>query len=181
MAVVDAAVDRTAFVEFLLRMGDNTLILIDGEPVVGRTTGTLDLERLAVTDVERVEVVRGPLSARYGTDALAGVVNLITERPDEPLGGQVRTRYGTHGTSDVAVHAETGGTTQASMTLQRYASAGYDLVDDYDGVWTRFDDVLDGGDGDVESRAGAVSGGPRRRPRTAASPGAGRSGTASAP
>src|SRR5690606_19042558 len=49
---------------------DYTLVLIDGEPVVGRTAGTLDLDRLAVTGVERVEIVRGPLSARYGADAL---------------------------------------------------------------------------------------------------------------
>jgi len=107
---------------------DYTLILIDGQRIVGRTAGTLNLDRVSVRGIERVEVVRGPSSSLYGSEALAGVVNIITKTPDANLGAEVRTRYGTHGTSDVALHAETGGKTQASMTMQRYASAGYDLV-----------------------------------------------------
>lgn len=59
-----------------------TLILIDGEPVIGREGGTLDLERLTVAGLERVEIVRGPLSSLYGSEALAGVINLITREPE---------------------------------------------------------------------------------------------------
>lgn len=51
-----------------------TLILVDGKPIVGRTAGTLDLDRLTTANVERVEIVRGPTSSLYGSDALAGVV-----------------------------------------------------------------------------------------------------------
>jgi outer membrane receptor for ferrienterochelin and colicins len=107
---------------------DYTLILIDGQPVVGRTAGTLDLERISVRGVERVEVVRGPSSSLYGNEALAGVVNVITETPDAGVRGSVRTRHGTHNTSDIAARLDVGGRTRASVSLQRYASGGYDLV-----------------------------------------------------
>ena len=105
-----------------------TLILLDGEPIVGRTAGTLDLDRLTTANVERIEVVRGPTSSLYGSEALAGVVNLITDRPDVPLGGQVRTRYGTHGTVDLSARLEgERGPWQGSVFVDRYRMGGYDL------------------------------------------------------
>ena len=58
--------------------GQNIRILIDGVPVVGRVSGSIDLNQLPLTEVERVEIVEGPMSVLYGTDALGGVVNLIT-------------------------------------------------------------------------------------------------------
>ena len=106
-----------------------TLILVDGEPIVGRTAGTLDLDRLTTANVQRVEIVRGPTSSLYGSEALAGVVNLITERPDEPLGGQVRTRYGTHGTVDLSARLEgENGPWEGSVFVDRYRMGGYDLA-----------------------------------------------------
>ena len=105
-----------------------TLVLIDGEPVVGRTAGTLDLDRLAVTGVERVEVVRGPLSARYGADALAGVVNLITRRPGERTRARGEVRLESQGASDVSVEAETGGERWGVRAfVNRYGSDGHSL------------------------------------------------------
>ena len=65
---------------------DYTMILMDGQPLIGRTAGTLDLERLSVRNVERVEIVRGPSSSLYGNEALAGVVNLVTQ--PTPTGSQ---------------------------------------------------------------------------------------------
>lgn len=106
-----------------------TLILLDGEPVIGRTAGTLDLERLTTANVERVEIVRGPTSSLYGSDALAGVVNLITAAPDEPLGGEARARYGTHGTVDLSAHVEgQSGPWRGSVFVDRYRTGGYDLA-----------------------------------------------------
>ena len=64
-----------------------TLILIDNKPVIGRTAGTLDLTRLTVGNIEQVEVVKGPSSALWGSDALAGVINIITDKGSNPLNG----------------------------------------------------------------------------------------------
>jgi outer membrane receptor for ferrienterochelin and colicins len=59
---------------------EHTLILIDGEPVNGRNGGVLDLSRLAVGNVQRIEIIKGPYSSLYGSDAMGGVVNVITEQ-----------------------------------------------------------------------------------------------------
>jgi outer membrane receptor for ferrienterochelin and colicins len=63
-------------------LGDQrVLILIDGQPVTGRIGGGFDLSRLPVSSVERIEIVQGPQSLFYGSDALGGVVNIITRDP----------------------------------------------------------------------------------------------------
>ena len=108
---------------------DYTLVLINGEPIIGRTAGTLSLDRIAVAGARRVEVVRGPSSSLYGSEALAGVINVITEAPQRALGGTVRTRYGTHGTTDVSARVEgSPGPLAGRLFLDRYASSGYDLT-----------------------------------------------------
>jgi len=58
--------------------GEGVKIMIDGVPVVGRLEGKVDLSQININNIERVEVVEGPLSVMYGTDAMGGVINLIT-------------------------------------------------------------------------------------------------------
>ncbi len=71
--------------------GDYTLILINGEPLVGRSSGTLDLSRISVANIKKIEIVKGPSSSLYGSEALAGVINIITEtNPQKNLQAFVR-------------------------------------------------------------------------------------------
>jgi outer membrane receptor for ferrienterochelin and colicins len=79
---------------------DYTLILIDGEPIIGRYTGSLELSRIAVGNIKQIEIVKGPSSSLYGSDALAGVINIITDRP-QGTRGNAAIRYGTNNTLDV--------------------------------------------------------------------------------
>jgi outer membrane receptor for ferrienterochelin and colicins len=74
----------------------HTLILIDGEPVIGRSDGALDLTRLSLQDVERIEIVRGASSALYGSAAHGGVINIITRRASQPLALDGRLSLGTY-------------------------------------------------------------------------------------
>jgi outer membrane receptor for ferrienterochelin and colicins len=60
--------------------GNNVKIMIDGVPVIGRLDGNLDLSQINMNSIERIEIVEGPLSAIYGSNAIAGVVNLITKQ-----------------------------------------------------------------------------------------------------
>ena len=61
--------------------GARVLVLLDGQPAGGALIENRDLSRMSLSGVERVEVVKGPLSSLYGSDALAGVVNIITSLP----------------------------------------------------------------------------------------------------
>ncbi|MBR9774261.1 MAG: TonB-dependent receptor [Cytophagales bacterium] len=58
---------------------DYILVLLDGEPLIGRTAGTFDLNRISVSNIEKIEILKGPASAIYGSEAMAGVVNIITK------------------------------------------------------------------------------------------------------
>jgi outer membrane receptor for ferrienterochelin and colicins len=61
--------------------GEGVKILIDGVPIIGRQNGNIDLSQLNLSNVERVEIVEGPLSTNYGSNAMAGTINLITKKP----------------------------------------------------------------------------------------------------
>lgn len=61
--------------------GQGIKILINGIPVIGRLNGNVDVSQILLNNVERVEIIDGPMSVLYGTDALGGVINIITKNP----------------------------------------------------------------------------------------------------
>lgn len=88
---------------------DYTIILINGEPLVGRTAGVLDLNRIALGNIKKIEIVKGPSSSLYGSEAMAGVINIITDATNgAPL--SLGLRYGTYNTLDA--HLETKSNTK---------------------------------------------------------------------
>lgn len=60
--------------------GENVKILLDGVPVIGRMNGDIDLSQINLANIERIEIVEGPLSVAYGSNALAGTINLISKK-----------------------------------------------------------------------------------------------------
>lgn len=73
----------------------NVLILVDGNRVTGRFNGAIDLTRFKIEDIERIEIVKGASSALYGSDAIAGVINIITKAPIHKYQADFRSLYGT--------------------------------------------------------------------------------------
>jgi outer membrane receptor for ferrienterochelin and colicins len=59
--------------------GQNVKVLLDGVPLISGEANEIDLSQLNLNNIERVEVIEGPLSVQYGTNALAGTVNLISK------------------------------------------------------------------------------------------------------
>jgi len=73
---------------------ENIKILIDGIPVIGRLNGVIDLNQINLETIERVEIIEGPVSVFYGTDAMGGVINLITKKDqDNTVDGSVSALY----------------------------------------------------------------------------------------
>lgn len=64
---------------------DYTLVLINGEPVINRTGGIFDISRFYLGNINKIEIVRGPNSSIYGSNALAGVINILTTEPINPF------------------------------------------------------------------------------------------------
>jgi outer membrane receptor for ferrienterochelin and colicins len=60
--------------------GQNVKILLDGVPLSDRGSTKQSLSQIDINNVERIEIVEGPMSVVYGTDALAGVINIITQK-----------------------------------------------------------------------------------------------------
>ncbi len=60
--------------------GEHIKILIDGIPVIGRQKGNIDLNQLNLNNVDHIEIVEGPMSVIYGSNALAGAINIITKK-----------------------------------------------------------------------------------------------------
>lgn len=81
--------------------GNKVKILIDGMPVNGREGGNINLGQINMNNVERIEIVQGPMSVVYGTDALGGVVNIITRKEKKPFEIQLGTFYETLGNYNV--------------------------------------------------------------------------------
>ena len=80
---------------------DHTVVLIDGVKVndVSSPGAAFDFSTLQASDIARVEVLRGPQSTLYGSEAIGGVVNVVTADATEPLEGNARLEGGSYGTS----------------------------------------------------------------------------------
>jgi outer membrane receptor for ferrienterochelin and colicins len=86
---------------------ERVLVLLDGRPLYGRISGTMDLARIPTAIVERVEVVKGPQAALYGSEAMGGVINIVTRSPEAPgLGAGARLTAGSSGRRDGGVTGE---------------------------------------------------------------------------
>ena len=79
---------------------DQTLVIIDGVPVgdPSGTGGGYNFAYLDTASIERIEVLKGPQSVLWGSDAIGGVVSITTKKPEDELGGQAFAEYGSFNT-----------------------------------------------------------------------------------
>ena len=110
---------------------DYVQVLIDGV-TVNEPGGTFNFANLTLDNVERIEVIRGPASVLYGSDAVAGVIQIFTRRPSAAARAELGVRGGQRGLLDIdgSITGGFGGTTY-SIGGGHHASAGiYDLNND---------------------------------------------------
>jgi vitamin B12 transporter len=87
---------------------DQSIVMIDGVRINSGTQALAPLMNLSPELFDRIEIVEGPRSTIYGTDAIGGVVNLIT-RTDGASGADVMLDYGRYGTGEFAVDGNYNG------------------------------------------------------------------------
>lgn len=88
---------------------NHTLFLVDGVRYTTETFLNAQIQNLAPEMIERIEVVKGPRSALYGSDAIGGVVNIITRRAQTGVHGGGSVRVGDYGTRDVSAFFSAAG------------------------------------------------------------------------
>lgn len=106
---------------------EHTLMLVDSERIAGRTRDQFDAGQFDLENVERVEIIRGAASALYGSDAMGGVVNIITRLPKQPLSASARATYGARNTLDLI-----GNTGVRTGKLALNVSGGFHRGDAFD-------------------------------------------------
>ncbi len=117
------------------------LIVVDGQRVTGRIDGAIDLRRFTIENVERIEIVKGAGSVLYGSDAIAGVVNIVTRPPEPGVQAEAHASYGSRATLDLSGRVAGGG--------RRWGLAAFGGLHRTDG-W-------DADDGDATTTGDAIS------------------------
>ena len=107
---------------------NHILFLVNGIKVIGRLNGQFDISQLSASDIERIEILKGPTSALYGSQAMGGVINIITKRPGNALRFNAEARYGSYDrlNSDIGISYPLGKwTSKLSLGLRQFG--GYDI------------------------------------------------------
>ena len=100
-------------------MGANgTLILVDGKRLSGETESPYEMTRITASMIERIEIVKGSMSTLYGSDAIGGVINIITKKIDKNV-STLDLKYGSNGDGD-AVNKNVNFTNRGSVDKLRY-------------------------------------------------------------
>ena len=110
--------------------GNHTLVLIDGAEVNDPSGGSeFDFGNLRAADIERIEVLRGPQSALYGSDAIGGVVNIITKRGKGPATAHLDLEGGSFRTGQISIGLRGGGDGfHYSMGASGYTTEGISVA-----------------------------------------------------
>ena len=102
------------------------LVLLDGKRLNSAAAGGYDLSELPIplAAIDRIEIVRGPASALYGSDAVGGVVNIITKKTAAPL-TSLTAIAGARSNSDSLFHSGRDGNTYYTLSVGKEHSSGY--------------------------------------------------------
>lgn len=118
--------------------GQNVKIMLDGVPITGRVGDDIDLSQIPLENIDRIEVVDGPLSVQYGTNALGGVINLISRRSQiNPIQIKAQGQWESQGVQDAQLR--TGFRLHPDWLLQfsggLYDFEGYKQEEGRDFLW----------------------------------------------
>src|SRR5690625_2030703 len=105
----------------------HTLVMVDGVRINSATTGGASLTHINPALIERIEIVRGPRSSLYGSDAIGGVVNIITRRPQGEFQPRLQAGIGNHGIRQSEVFIGGGDERlSAGLTASHFYTTGID-------------------------------------------------------
>ncbi len=134
----------------------HTLLLIDGMRINSATTGQTAFENIPLSQIERIEILRGPASVLYGSEALGGVIQVFTRKGEGETRLDAFAGHGRYGTTDLAAGLS-GGHDRWNYSLRagRYASDGFSAINNRQKQPALYNADRDGFDQDhVSARVG---------------------------
>lgn len=109
--------------------GGHTLILLDGRRITGGYNAIVDLKQIPVLLIDHIEIVRGPGSALYGSEAAGGVINIITSQPPQQTEAAVDARGGVGLAAEQSLQGQVG---TAAGPLRATIAAAHGKQDGWD-------------------------------------------------
>jgi vitamin B12 transporter len=109
---------------------DQVLVLVDGLRVGSATAGTTAFQNIPTSQIERIEIVRGPMSSLYGADAIGGVIQIFTRSADGPVRPRASAGYGTYHTQEYTAGIGGGADTTFNVNAGYLASRSFSAIDD---------------------------------------------------
>lgn len=85
---------------------EHLLVLVDGQKMAGNVSGSTDVSRINMNNVKRIEILKGAASSLYGSDAIGGVINIITEQPKNSITASSYTKYEEYNQFEQALAAD---------------------------------------------------------------------------
>lgn len=125
----------------------HTLVLVDGLRVGSATLGQTAIEGLPLSQIERIEILRGPASALYGSEAIGGVISIVTRQDADAATLDARAGFGSRGTQEASLaHAGKVGDVSYAIRTGETRAQGVNAIanttspaynEDRDGYWRR--------------------------------------------
>ncbi|MCQ4056033.1 TonB-dependent receptor domain-containing protein [Aeromonas sp. SG16] len=110
---------------------NHSLVLMNGRPIAAMVAGTPDLSQIPLGNIERIEYIRGPRAAVYGSDAIGGVINLIT-KTSAKNGSETHLKGGAgsngYGQGELKTVQSLGQKTDMNMLIGYERTDGFDVV-----------------------------------------------------
>ncbi|HHQ4555733.1 TPA: TonB-dependent receptor domain-containing protein [Aeromonas veronii] len=110
---------------------NHSLVLMNGRPIAAMVAGTPDLSQIPLGNIERIEYIRGPRAAVYGSDAIGGVINLIT-KTSAKNGSETHLKGGAgshgYGQGELRTVQSLGQKTDMNMLIGYERTDGFDVV-----------------------------------------------------
>jgi len=105
-----------------------TLVVIDGSPVNKSESGSVNWNMINKDEIEKIEIMKGPGSVMFGSNAMGGVINITTRKPRSLLAADVQLAYGRYNTFESGLHAS--GRSKNNLAYWKF-NAGYRRSDGY--------------------------------------------------
>lgn len=108
-----------------------SIVLVDGVRTASATSGATALSKIPLAAIDKIEIVKGPLSSLYGADAMGGVIQVFTKRGKDGVGGDISGAIGNYSTNKIGGSFYLGENgLSVFAALNREVQNGFDRTDD---------------------------------------------------